>query len=531
NDDVLKVIFNNIENENRPYESINALKKSMAYQIVKEKLLSALPRKAASSSIVASKNANEALAELEGRISDTSYAQRLLQRARREVKGTNTNMGIAKYFKYSSERDYLFLPSVEIAPADLPIDYSTVSGLRQPRIRGSLPVSLEEIKRTRVFFPSADVFVLSMEHNGSKAAVRLGFLEDGRPIAVKSYSFDPKDNDAKKEIEKYLLEEYQRAQIVDELGIGPALHGFYETPTELGFVMDIATGDHPEAITRFITTDTIIELVEVIERLHKNGYEASVDFQYLVNPKGHVQIIDPDPLSIGENKSRAYGYGDTQALVDLLLLAEDKTQKEALLRMLREKPDFFLALDASLEEDIKRYNLKPETPVYDLWQIIKEARRSVIESYGSAGSPLIDPEPAKELAGIDLRSLPVVTQPVINVPGANLNTMPLSRGQINFDKAWQEIEHMLSAGIIPSTNRLKEKLEDSCQKDEFQQAKDKAISCIADILRLDEERVNATEAALRQILVLLESDKKAEEIRLALSKIEIQEKEPVTIEP
>jgi len=135
----------------------------------------------------------------------------------------------------------------------------------------------------------------------------------------------------------------------------------------------------------------------------------------------------------------------------------------------------------------------------------------------------IDSQEGKR-GGIDFRGLPITTQPVLSTPAMNAPAFrPLSN--INLDESWQQIENMLKAGIIPSSSRLKEYLGACCAKDNIDGEIDKVLSCIADILRLEEERCLPTEAALKDILVLLESDKPAKDIPLALSNIMVLPKE------
>jgi hypothetical protein len=64
---------------------------------------------------------------------------------------------------------------------------------------------------------------------------------------------------------------------------------------------------------------------------------------------------------------------------------------------------------------------------------------------------------------------------------------------------------MLKAGIRPSTDRLQGYVESCAQKENLNAELDKVLSCIADILRQEEEECCPTEPALRQLLVLLES--------------------------
>ena len=57
------------------------------------------------------------------------------------------------------------------------------------------------------------------------------------------------------------------------------------------------------------------------------------------------------------------------------------------------------------------------------------------------------------------------------------------------------------------------------------------LACLADILRLEEERVLPTEPSLKELLTLLEFDNSAEDLQLALSKITVISKEPKLTEP
>jgi precorrin-6B methylase 2 len=139
--------------------------------------------------------------------------------------------------------------------------------------------------------------------------------------------------------------------------------------------------------------------------------------------------------------------------------------------------------------------------------------------------------PSSKKGGIDLRALPIVTQPMPAIPGVNLSAPPLSQHNINLDTEWQEIQNMLNAGIIPSCERIKEYLEASCQSQDCSQRVDNMLSCLADILRLEEDRVASTEPVLKELLVLLESDKQASEMQLALSKIAVSPKEPRIVVP
>ncbi|MBU1727291.1 MAG: hypothetical protein KJ880_06660, partial [Candidatus Omnitrophica bacterium] len=130
--------------------------------------------------------------------------------------------------------------------------------------------------------------------------------------------------------------------------------------------------------------------------------------------------------------------------------------------------------------------------------------------------------------GIDLRALPIVTQPG-TVPAANLSgaLRGLSlKPEVALSPELKEIQAMIDAGITPSAERIREYLLSCCSKDSFAQEANNVLSCISDILRLEEEKCCATDSSIKEFLVLLESDKPAEELKLALANIDIAPKEP-----
>lgn len=137
--------------------------------------------------------------------------------------------------------------------------------------------------------------------------------------------------------------------------------------------------------------------------------------------------------------------------------------------------------------------------------------------------------PAKEeVGGIDMRTLPKYTKvekvaagsPLVKQGQSPSGTVPVS------DKEWQEIERMANSGIAPSSERIREYL--LSLQDPSTQV-DKVLACIADILRQEEEKACGTESSLKEILVLLESGKPVNELRLALINIQVLAKEPQLI--
>ncbi|MBU1869839.1 MAG: hypothetical protein KJ818_05145 [Candidatus Omnitrophica bacterium] len=135
--------------------------------------------------------------------------------------------------------------------------------------------------------------------------------------------------------------------------------------------------------------------------------------------------------------------------------------------------------------------------------------------------------PAGTPGGIDFRGMPIMTQPV-----PSLGTVPLARpdiamrGTVPMSAELKEIQAMIDAGITPSAERIREYLLSCCSKDSFAQEANNVLSCISDILRLEEEKCCATDSSIKEFLVLLESDKPAEELKLALANIDIAPQEP-----
>lgn len=127
--------------------------------------------------------------------------------------------------------------------------------------------------------------------------------------------------------------------------------------------------------------------------------------------------------------------------------------------------------------------------------------------------------------GIDFRGLPIVTQPMPVNRLSSSPVMPLSNLNINLNTEWGQIQNMLNAGIIPSSERIKEYLIVCCKNGDFNQEIDKVLSCIANILRLQEDNCCATESSFREILSLLESGKSTEELTFALANITPQPQE------
>ncbi len=117
--------------------------------------------------------------------------------------------------------------------------------------------------------------------------------------------------------------------------------------------------------------------------------------------------------------------------------------------------------------------------------------------------------------GIDFRSLPIVTQAVTNLSATISSSAIQNLVSVNLDQEWSQIKRMVSSGITPSPERIKEYIQASSTQDSITQDRDKIMLCISDILRLQEDRCESTNPTLRDILVVLESMSSPQELKQA----------------
>jgi hypothetical protein len=131
--------------------------------------------------------------------------------------------------------------------------------------------------------------------------------------------------------------------------------------------------------------------------------------------------------------------------------------------------------------------------------------------------------------GIDLRALPIVTQPAPSISKEQLspalsNAQKLSPDELErLNQDWSEIQNMISAGIIPSCERLRDYVNKACFAQDCSSRIDTVLNSMADIFRLEEDSVSPTDPVLRQMLVLLESNKPVNDLPAALTQIEAKD--------
>jgi hypothetical protein len=133
----------------------------------------------------------------------------------------------------------------------------------------------------------------------------------------------------------------------------------------------------------------------------------------------------------------------------------------------------------------------------------------------SVSSPVNKTALADKKGGIDFRFLPIVTQSMDNLK-LSLRSMPVSNLQrIDLTQEWSDIERLVNSGITPSAERLKDYFAASCFKGNLESDMEKIVSCISDILRMEEESCSLTDPALKNILVVLGSGRSGQELKLA----------------
>jgi len=265
--------------------------------------------------------------------------------------------------------------------------------------------------------------------------------------------------------------------------------------------------------------DYLLKAVEPFEDVHLERWQESIfsnTFKFIISSDKFskkdleliVEITDIIHEKLIEEISiRDYEFG--KALWTIVYRINKGHLLEKSFEKLRDKIDIEAELNNALEKEIG--------------SIIADISKG--KNKGTAGSAITGQEKsassvmkkAKEhvdrKGGIDFRSLPIVTQAMSNL-SANISSSAIQNLiSINLDDEWLQIERMASSGITPSSERIKEYIQTSCAQDNITQDRDKILLCISDILRLEEERCDHTNATLRDILVVLESMRNTQELR------------------
>jgi hypothetical protein len=159
------------------------------------------------------------------------------------------------------------------------------------------------------------------------------------------------------------------------------------------------------------------------------------------------------------------------------------------------------------------YRIRILSYAYDLYgkEYIRKIKNKGDGFKFSGSSPVDDSvnsasSGVEKKGGIDFRALPIVTQAVSSL---GLNTMSydlrfkLSQLDVNAELA--AINKLLSAGITPSTDRLKACAQAAYLFSQSPEENAKILSCIAQLLRKEESECCDTESVLKDILIVLEA--------------------------
>ncbi len=307
-------------------------------------------------------------------------------------------------------------------------------------------------------------------------------------------------------------------------------------------------------VLKIATTQKLITEDEAGNRLREfdaglrtdtgNDIDLQVDNKdvFLVNGQ-KVIVIDKDYLSTTEEGEQYASAGLRRGVIYITRAKFQEWQQQGILEQkIKHEQDEVAYLHRKALEMFPGLN---ETTAYELLSNFlknpnntKEARDLISEAHNYAkaqevnppqgnmddktSSPLKGNRPArlpltsegvKAPGGIDFRNLPIVTQAVGNL-SANIGSSSLNRfNNINLNSEWRDIENLVNSGIIPSAERIKGYVQASCYKGSVDRDIDKVISCISDILRIEEERYSPTDPTLKDILVVLDSANSVQQLR------------------
>ena len=183
--------------------------------------------------------------------------------------------------------------------------------------------------------------------------VRLGFLENGRPVAVKTIFTTNLS-------EQSLLKDIQGTIFAHRLNRGPAFHGGYtqkfkdfdgQERLHWNLVMDVQPGEFALGARHFITIDTLEDFHALHNELKAAGTGMQGDFQYYIAPEGRIQLIDSgslmDPRLSDEKERKLYLF----EFSELLMWAPLEVALEEVERLKADRPAVYADLrETALQE-------------------------------------------------------------------------------------------------------------------------------------------------------------------------------------
>lgn len=127
---------------------------------------------------------------------------------------------------------------------------------------------------------------------------------------------------------------------------------------------------------------------------------------------------------------------------------------------------------------------------------------------GTGSSALTITENPETLGGIDLRQMNILIQPQGAFSGLDLTLPVLSSSAIeamDLDKELANIQQMVSSGIIPSGQRLKEFLAACFAKGKIEEKADSLILCIVDTFELQQMEAEESSLIYKEALVIADT--------------------------
>jgi hypothetical protein len=102
--------------------------------------------------------------------------------------------------------------------------------------------------------------------------------------------------------------------------------------------------------------------------------------------------------------------------------------------------------------------------------------------------------------GIDLRSLPIASQPG-SVLAAGVNS---KLADMDMEGEWKQIQNMVNSGFIPNMERIRDYAAACCQKGVISRQKGNILLCVAEILRIEEDKNLDTDPGMKELLVSID---------------------------
>ena len=108
--------------------------------------------------------------------------------------------------------------------------------------------------------------------------------------------------------------------------------------------------------------------------------------------------------------------------------------------------------------------------------------------------------------GIDFRSMNITAQPMGSLVNLKFSLPKVENlTSFNPDREMRQIKDMLNAGVIPSSQRLKEYVAACYQKGLIEKYSTQILACLVDICKIEESQAVASDSGLKELLVIADA--------------------------